>query len=219
MSWIKTKRFWNSDHNVSYFSKKPADPRIKKRLEQLITGGVGDENFALDLGCGAGRHTEMLVDMGFVTSIFDLNEEMLKATLKRVGVSNINSVRRGSIIKLPYKNESFDIVVTTGVLHQAKNLQEYQVAISELSRILKPGGLVCLNIFTSLINDDTYTRLSDAFSYQTKEGLNMSLLPKTVFYELMDWYHLTLEEELSEDIVDENTGKRSVLRCNFIKKK
>lgn len=218
MSWLKTKYFWNNPENVNYFSQKLADPRIVKRLESLLSEkSIDSKMSALDLGCGGGRHTEMLVKMGFSTSVIDLNPQMLRATVKRVGKKNLDSVKRGTIVKLPFKDESFDVVVTTGVLHQAKNIYEYQVAIKELSRLLKPKGIVCLNIFTSHVLDDTYTKLPDAFVYQTKEGLGMTLLSKTTFYEIMDWYGLALEEELSEDSVEENTGKRSVLRCNFVK--
>ncbi|MEX0917052.1 MAG: class I SAM-dependent methyltransferase [Candidatus Paceibacterota bacterium] len=220
MSWFKTKAFWNNSENVNYFSQKPADPKIVKRLEILmsIPASTGNKSLsALDLGCGGGRHAEMLVKMGFKTSVIDLNQEMLRTTVRRVGKINLCSIRRGSIVKLPYKNETFDVIVTTGVLHQTKNIYEYQVAVKEISRVLKPGGLVCLNVFTSRILDDTCTLLADAFAYQTKEGLDMTLLSKTTFYELMAWYGLTLEDELGEDVVQENTGRRSVLRCNFIK--
>lgn len=221
MSFIKTLWFWNKAENVAYFRDKSADFRVKNRLEKLLATKRDDSVplNALDLGCGGGRHSELLVNLGFKTSVFDLNIEMLRCTQNRVGKSALQSVKRGSIVKLPYKTASFDVVVTTGVLHQAKNFQDYQLAVSELSRILKPGGVVCLNIFTSLNLDETYIKLPDAFSYRTKEGLDMSLLSKETFYELMKWYDLELEEELSEDIVNENTGKRSVLRCNFVKLK
>jgi ubiquinone/menaquinone biosynthesis C-methylase UbiE len=215
---LQTMYFWNNQKNVRYFSEKPADPRIQKRLETLVSEHTGEKELsALDLGCGGGRHTEMLVKMNFKTSVIDLNPQMLKATTMRVGKRNLNSIKQGSITKLPYKNELFDAVVTTGVLHQAKNISEYQLAIKELSRVMKVGGVVCLNIFTSNILDETYTQLPDAFAYRTKEGLDMVLLSKTTFYELMAWYGLMLETELSEDTVNENTGKRSVLRCSFIK--
>lgn len=218
MSWLKTKYFWNSSQNVNYFSQKPADPRIVKRLENFLSNKKSDRKLsALDLGCGGGRHTEMLFKMGFETSAMDLNPQMIRATIKRVGKDNLQSVKRGSIVKLPFRDKSFDVIVTTGVLHQAKSIFEYQAAVKELSRVLKPQGIVCLNIFTSALLDDTYIRLPDAFAYQTKEGLDMTLLSKTTFYELMEWYGLALEEELSEDSVEENTGKRSVLRCNFVK--
>ena len=216
MSFIKTFHFWNSDENVQYFKDKPADPRIEKRLLELKQKN-GDKLVALDMGCGGGRHTELLIKLGFSTHIIDLNPQMLRCTKERVGAENIKTVKRASITKLPFSDSIFDVVVTTGVLHQAKNITEYQVAVSELSRVLKKDAVVCLNIFTSTKLDQTYTKNKDAFAYQTKEGLEMTLLSKQIFYELMSWYGLKLEQEISEDFVKENTGERSVLRCNFIK--
>ena len=221
MSLIKTWWFWNKAENVAYFRDKAADFRVKDRLQKLLNSNRDSDIplNALDLGCGGGRHTELLTKLGFKTSIFDLNIQMLRCTRNRVGKLALQSIKRGTIVKLPYESASFDVVVTTGVLHQAKNFQDYQRAVSELSRILKPGGVICLNIFTSLAVDETYIKLTDAFAYRTKEGLDMTLLSKESFFELMQWYDLTLEEEMGEDIVNENTGKRSVLRCNFVKLK
>jgi ubiquinone/menaquinone biosynthesis C-methylase UbiE len=216
MSFIKTFQFWNSNKNIQYFREKPADHRIEKRLLELKQKS-GASLVALDLGCGGGRHTELLIKLGFSTHAIDLNPLMLKCTKNRVGVKSLKTLKRASITKLPFSDNIFDAVVTTGVLHQAKNIIEYQVAISELSRVLKGGGIICLNIFTSTKLDSTYRRNKDAFSYQTKEGLDMTLLSKELFYEMMAWYGLKLEQEISEDFVQENTGQRSVLRCNFIK--
>lgn len=213
-----TFSFWNSARNVAYFRDKEADPRINKRLLAYLSeeGQVGSIQ-ALDLGCGGGRHTKLLVDLGFLTSAVDLNPQMLQCTIDRVGKHNLSSIKKASIVKLPFKGAIFDVVITTGVLHQARNLSEYDQAIAELSRVTKPRGLVCLNIFTSHKLDSSYVKLSSAFAYMTKEGLEMTLLSKQCFYEMMEWHGFLLEEELSEDVVQENTGVRSVLRCNFIK--
>ncbi len=213
---LKTFQFWNSSNVVDYFKEKPADYRIKNRLEKIDSKQRNSMN-ALDLGCGAGRHAELLVNLGFKTSIIDPNPKMLKATTKRVG-SRLQSSEKGSMHKLPYSDNSFDVVVATGVLHQARTLEEYERAISELSRVTKPAGIVCLNIFTSKATDPTLKKLDRAFSYKTKEGLFMSLLDKNTFHEIMNWFDLVLEDEISEDVVSENTGPRSVLRCFFIKK-
>ncbi len=216
MSFIDTFKFWNTSENVAYFKSKPADPRVEKRLS-LSLEGIRHTPVALDLGCGGGRHTELLVRMGFHTHAVDLNPGMLRCTKERVGAQNLKSLRRASIKKLPFRSSFFDAVVTTGVLHQAKSFAEYEQAVNELSRVLKPRGIVCLNIFTAKTLDTSYIKEKKAFAYKTKEGLDMTLLSKEMFYELMSWYGLILETEISEDVVQENTGERSVLRCNFIK--
>lgn len=216
MKIFKTFIFWNNRDIVKYFSDKPADHRIKERLEK-INQAERESMKALDLGCGGGRHTDLLVNLGFQTYAIDPNPVMLHATTKRLKSNGLKGVRRGIMTKLPYEDNIFDVVVTTGVLHQARNLAEYEQAIHELSRVVKKSGVVCLNIFTSKAIDGSMLKTDHAFSFQTKEGLYMTLLDKKCFYEMMSWNGFSLENELAEDIVSENTGTRSVLRCNFIK--
>lgn len=216
MNTVKTFFFWNNRENVEYFKNKPADYRIRARLTQLKESSSKTMS-ALDLGCGGGRHTELLIQLGFETSIVDINPAMISCTKRRVGREKLRSIKKASLLRLPFHNESFNAVIATGVLHQVRNIQEYDTAIKELSRILKPNGIVCLNVFTNKKLDSAYIKLKPAFTYKTKEGLIMTLLSKRAFYEMMQWHDLRLECELSEDIVEENTGIRSVLRCNFIK--
>lgn len=210
--------FWNDLSNVAYFSKKPADWRIVDRLD-IFSSQQCRQLIALDLGCGGGRHTEMLCKKSFRTFAVDINPKMLEATRKRTeNLENRPVVSEGTILNIPFPEGYFDIVVTTGVLHQAENLAQYEEVIKELSRVCKDECIVCLNIFTNKIIDNTYTKVSDGYSYVTKEGLPMCLLSTELFYSIMLKNGFTLEKQYSEDIVQENTGQRAVLRCDFIKR-
>jgi 2-polyprenyl-3-methyl-5-hydroxy-6-metoxy-1,4-benzoquinol methylase len=51
---------------VNYFAEKPADPRIVERLESYMPSA---EPRALDLGCGGGRHSEMLARMAMLSRL------------------------------------------------------------------------------------------------------------------------------------------------------
>lgn len=215
----KENQFWNNDTIVTYFSQKPPDPRIKFRLEKVT---ARKEKKALDLGCGGGRHTQMLCELGFDTYACDVNEEMVQETHNRLSQALGNLVGErivhANMLELPYENDFFDVAITTGVLHQAKSIEEYQRAITELSRVLKLGGVVALNIFTNKEMDPTYSSVKDnPYTVITRGGLWMTLLPKTLFYEMMTKGKLALEEELIEETKMENTGPRVVLRANFIK--
>lgn len=213
------KIFWNNEKNIEYFSNKPADFRIISKLEKIIN--KKDLN-VLDHGCGGGRHSEAVLKMGFNLKAIDINSEMISHTklkIQKLGFKNVDSiVRRGSIIELPFDFQEFDIVISTGVLHQSKTLEEYKKAISEISRVLKNRGKILLNIFTNKLIEEDFEKIEgQEFTYKTKEGLIMTLLNKELFYEIMLNYNLILEEELIEEIKVENTGSRSVLRANFIK--
>ena len=56
----------------------------------------------------------------------------------------------GSITELPYKNETFDCVVSLSTI---EHIADYDKAVAELERVLTPGGLLVLgmpvkNVFT-----------------------------------------------------------------------
>ena len=210
--------FWNNLKNVAYFVNKLADWRIARRLEKIpLQERIKMQ--ALDLGCGGGRHTKMLCNDGFITTAIDINPEMLKATKQQSSsFKNKPKICEGSMLNMPFMDNHFDVIVATGVLHQAKNVDEYTKAIKELRRIAKDNCVVCLNVFTNLVLDETYIKTNDDYVYITKEGLLMCLLSKELFIKLMINNGFILETEYSEDIVQENTGKRAVLRCDFVKK-
>jgi ubiquinone/menaquinone biosynthesis C-methylase UbiE len=176
---------------------------------------------ALDLGCGGGRHTEMLITKGFQTYAVDINQAMLEATRERVahlGIENTPVIKEGSITSIPFPDDFFSVVVTTGVLHQARSQEEYRTAIAELSRICKSGAVILLNIFTNRDIDPTYTFLDkEKTVVKTREGLLMTLLPKELFYSMMSECGLLLDEEYVEELKQENTGPRTVLRARFLK--
>ncbi|CAB11235.1 UbiE family methyltransferase [Schizosaccharomyces pombe] len=104
----------------------------------------------LDVGCGPGTITvgfPKYVPEGEVIGVepsqelLDKAEEALRKeeTLKKEKINNC-SFRLGSIYKLPFPDNTFDIVNTHQVL---VHLQDPVAALVELKRVTKPGGYVC----------------------------------------------------------------------------
>lgn len=96
---------------------------------------------AIDVGCGGGRYTVALrlLGAGEVTG-YDISATGLADAKKRVEASDIKNVsfQQGNVLSLPFEDNSFDIVYSNGVLHHT---EDWEKGVSELVRILKPGGL------------------------------------------------------------------------------
>jgi ubiquinone/menaquinone biosynthesis C-methylase UbiE len=117
---------------------------------------VGPETMVLDAGSGTGIVTLAFHEAGFrprKTIAFDLSGNSLKLALeqahkeKNVDAANITAVQ-GNILSLPFANESFDIVLSCGVLEYVP-LHE---GLCEFARVLKKGGrLVLLPVKPSLV--------------------------------------------------------------------
>lgn len=212
------RQFWNSPDITRYFESKPADPRIVSFMERFTEAHPHAR--VLDLGCGGGRHSELLASLGHKVTSIDVNPAMLVTTHARLSALGlVADIHEGSILAIPVDDEEFDVVVTTGVLHQANTIEEYTLALDELARVTKPSGHVLLNTFTNKAWDDTYHVVSsDGYSVLTQEGLPQTLLPRQTFVSMMGAVGFELTSDQGEEIKQENTGSRSVFRAFFQKR-
>lgn len=94
----------------------------------------------LDLGCGIGL-TLSIVSQVFPNSVgCDIDRDAIKATkaiLKEVGVKIPVILYDGKL--LPFKDNSFDIVISIEVIEHAENPD---LMLKEIRRILKPDGIL-----------------------------------------------------------------------------
>lgn len=94
----------------------------------------------LDQGCGGGRYTVAWKLLGVKEAIgLDYSKIGLDDAKKRIEFAEIENVsfKHGTVLEMPFENNSFDIVFSNGVLHHTEN---WKVGISEQLRVLKSGG-------------------------------------------------------------------------------
>src|ERR1035437_2916590 len=99
----------------------------------------------LDAGCGYCYHTVRLARSGAKITAVDFSEIALAAareTVDRAGIKDQVTLRQADLTSLPFDDASFDYVVSWGVLMHIPRLEK---ALSELARVLKPGGVLVLS--------------------------------------------------------------------------
>ena len=96
----------------------------------------------LEAGCGLGRVVKYLHDKGFThVSGIELNTD---------AVTYLNSyfpeldIIQGDILNLPYPKESFDVVLSYGVIEHFQ--QGPQEPLLALYHVLKPGGMAIITV-------------------------------------------------------------------------
>ncbi len=104
----------------------------------------------LDLGCGEGRHViSAYLEPGIESVGVDLSLEDLKTTREKFedfdGASAESSFTLASAnaLALPFADNYFDKVICSEVL---EHIPDYQGALEEINRVLKPGGLFCASV-------------------------------------------------------------------------
>jgi 2-polyprenyl-6-hydroxyphenyl methylase/3-demethylubiquinone-9 3-methyltransferase len=100
---------------------------------------------ALEVGCGGGFLCEEIARMGFDVTGADPSVRSIEAAKKHAKTSGLNiRYESGSGEALPYHDSTFDIVFCCDVLEHVNHVQK---VISEISRVLKPGGIFFYDTF------------------------------------------------------------------------
>ena len=110
----------------------------------------------LDIGCGRGlwliaaaRRLPLGRAVGIdIWNSQDLSENAADhtwANARAEGVAERIELVTGDARKLPFENESFDLVVSNAALHNIYDPRQREGAIAEIARVLKPGGRVAIS--------------------------------------------------------------------------
>lgn len=97
----------------------------------------------LDIGCGTGVLEEHLAVAGGMIVGLDLTEPMLRLAQHK-GLSSLESLYLGDAENLPFRDSSFDVVLSCYVV---KYCNSSQLAF-EASRVLRPGGRLVIYDFS-----------------------------------------------------------------------
>jgi SAM-dependent methyltransferase len=103
------------------------------RFSDVIHGYVRAGDVMLDAGCGSGRVFQYRFDEQQRPRLIagvDMTEEPR-------GNGNIDAAARADLGRLPFRDASFDIAISS---HVAEHLTEPERVFAELARVLKPGG-------------------------------------------------------------------------------
>lgn len=107
-------------------------------LRQKSAGDVSGKRL-LDVGCGGGYLAEAFAGAGFDVTGIDPSQNTLKAAATHAALGGLRiRYEEGRAEALPCGGASFDYVCCCDVL---EHVDDANAAVSEIARVLKPGGL------------------------------------------------------------------------------
>lgn len=127
-------------NHKSYFEE--AKSLLETRLIRNSIKIPKIENLVLlDQGCGGGRYTTAWKLLGVKKAIgidfSDIGISDAKSRVELAGIENVEFVK-GSVLEMPFEDETFDIVYSNGVLHHT---EDWRKGIKEQLRVMKSGGI------------------------------------------------------------------------------
>ena len=164
-------------------------------FDQILRGNIAAGMKVLDAGCGYGRNLVYLLREGAEVFALDADAggvEHVRALARELAPKlPAENFRVGVIEKMPWPDGFADVVLCNSVLHFARDEQHFLAMVTELWRVLRPGGLLFCRLGSRIGMD-----------FERLRG-NVFLIPDGSEWFLVDQAMLLgLTEELNAVLVD-----------------
>jgi tRNA (uracil-5-)-methyltransferase TRM9 len=126
------------DEIATHFAKTRAYPwpEVEAFLDDRSDVAVG-----LDIGCGNGRHSELLAAIAETVLSLDVSRELLLEASERMARDGWTAeLLCGDAATLPISADSVDLALYVATLHHLPDREHRIRSLSEIARVLRPGG-------------------------------------------------------------------------------
>lgn len=141
----------------------PVRAFLQKHYEAPLLAALGgrtEKERVLELGCGRGVGTQIIFERFGARQVhaFDIDPDMVEQAQRRLSSYPANRLKLyvGDAVAIDEGDESFDSVFDFGIIH---HVTQWKTAISEVARVLRPGGRFFFEEVTS--------RALNRWSYRT----------------------------------------------------
>ena len=123
-------------------------------FDQLLKGRFSPGMRLLDAGCGDGRNLVYFIRSGY--QVFGVDDSPAAiGQVRRLAVSLVpqfaaENFRLERVEKMSFADESFDAVISSAVLHFARDEEHFQNMVKEMWRVLKRGGIFFARLASSI---------------------------------------------------------------------
>lgn len=123
-------------------------------IDQLLKGRLRQEMRVLDAGCGAGRNIRFLLQAG--VAVYGADEDggaigkvREWARLLAPSLPEAN-FRQEAVEEMSFEKEYFHFVISSAVLHFARDEEHFKRMLEKMWEVLKPGGIFFCRLASSI---------------------------------------------------------------------
>lgn len=141
--WEKVYRT-KGENEVSWFQKSPSIS-----LELIRATGVGINASIIDIGGGASRLVDALLDEGFTTiTVLDLSEKALETSKARLGERSATNVKWVAADVTKWEPlQTYDVWHDRAAFHFLTDAADRAAYADRILRAVRPGGYVIIGTF------------------------------------------------------------------------
>jgi tellurite methyltransferase len=148
-------------------------------FDQLLKGRLSPGMRLLDVGCGSGRNLNYFLKSGFDVSALDQSAEAIHQVrgLAASLAPNLSqdNFRVEPVESMSFADDDFDVVLSSAVLHFARDEEHWRKMVREMWRVLKPGGIFFSRLASSIGIEDEIEHL-EGRRYRLPDGSSRFLV-------------------------------------------
>jgi tellurite methyltransferase len=175
-------------------------------FDQLLKGRFLQGMRMLDAGCGSGRNLVYFLRSSYDVCGVDESEEAITQTRRLASALAQQSsetprglpadnFRAEPVERMSFADASFDVVLSSAVLHFARDEPQWHAMLNEMWRVLKPGGIYFARLASTIGMEDK-VELIEGRRYHLPDGSDRFLVDEAMLMEVTE----TLGGEFLEPI-------------------
>ncbi len=173
-------------------------------FDQLLKGRLTPEMRMLDAGCGGGRNLVYFLRNGY--EVFAVDEssaaiaEMRRLAAELAPQLPEDNFRQEPVERLSFPDSNFEVVISSAVLHFARNEEHWHSMVEQMWRVLRPGGIFFARL-ASTIGMADQVELIAGRRYRLPDGSERFLVDEPMLSEVATALGGQLFEPLKTTVV------------------
>jgi tellurite methyltransferase len=173
-------------------------------FDQILRGNISAGMRVADVGCGYGRNLVHLLRVGCEVFALDADSagvEHVRKVSESLGTGlPAENFQVGLIERMPFPDALADVVICNSVLHFARDDDHFIAMLSELWRVLKPGGMLFCRLGSRI---GMRFELVRGNKYIVGDGSEWFLVSEEMLMELTQKLNAILVDPLKTTIVQD----------------
>lgn len=162
-------------------------------IDQIMKGRYQQGDVLLDAGCGSGRNLFWFVQQRFEVYGIDANREAIHHLRQSHPSVAANQFGVAAVEQMPFDDATFHHVISSAVLHFANNEKHFWAMLTEMVRVLQPGGSLFIRMATNVGIEQQVIPMGQGI-YHLPDGSTRFLLTRALLHQLLKQLPLTLAE-------------------------
>jgi SAM-dependent methyltransferase len=175
-------------------------------FDQLLRGRVPPGTCVLEAGCGGGRNLQYLLQAGYPVLGADEDPAAI-AAVRRMAAAlapalPVRNFRVAPVEAMSFPDECADVVVSSAVLHFARDDAHFAAMLTSMWRVLSPGGMLFCRLASTIGMETRMQRISGR-RHHLPDGSDRYLVDEPLLLEWTDRLGASLMDPIKTTVVQD----------------